>query len=160
MKKLLLLSLLLLATKLSAVIPPFTSITAAWDKASSHGTNITFLLKWGSVPGSTNYHLSVGTNLTATVTNPTSGFLFFHVVARTTEGLESDPSNMIVVTNYPAAPLKLQISTNNTTSLKLEGTVDGSTWILLANITNDPVVVAMRRNMMFRASTNPPPLPR
>jgi len=155
-----LLSLLLVAPRLMAVVPPYTSITLAWDKAPSHGTNINYVLKWGDVPGSTNFTLSVGTNLTAVVTNPTSGFIYFQVVARTADGVESLPSNTVKETNYPSAPIELRISTNTTSSLYLEGSLDGKTWVHLATITNDPAILAMRQRMMFRASTNLPPLPR
>ncbi len=157
---LVLLALLLLAAKLSAVVPPFSSVTVVWDRAPSHGTNTSFILRWGSTPGSTNSQFNAGTNTTATITNMTAGYLYWTAIARTSDGLESDPSNMIVSTNYPGAPLKLQIKTNDSSSLKLEGTVDGHTWIHLATITNDPVLIAMRRSMMFRASTNYPPMPR
>lgn len=155
----LLLAIILAATKALAVVPPFTTLTLAWDKQSSHGTNTSFVLKWGPQMGATNFFLNVGTNLTAVVTNPTSGFLFFHVVARTQDGLESDPSNTVMATNYPAMPLQLRITTNTTTSLRLEGTVDGTAWIRLANITKDPVILAMSQRMLFRTSTNLPPLP-
>jgi len=149
----------LLARMAMAVVPPFTSLKLAWDKAPSHGTNIGYVLKWGSLPGATNFSLFVGTNLTAVVTNPTSGYLYFNVVARTSDGVESDPSNILKETNNPAAPLQLRITTNTTTGLKLEGSVDLQTWIHLADIVNDPATVAMRQRMMLRASTNRPPLP-
>jgi hypothetical protein len=152
--------IVLLVTNLLAVVPPFTSLTLAWNNTASSGTNIGYVLKWGPLPGATNFNLFVGTNLTAVVTNPTTGFLYFHVVARTSDGIESEPSNTIKETNYPSAPIQLRIRTNTTTSLKLEGSVDGGAWIHLATITNDPVWVAMRRNMMLRTSTNLPPVPK
>jgi hypothetical protein len=148
--------LVILATNLFGVVPPFTSLTLSWDRAPSHGTNISYVLKWGPQPGATDFSLSVGTNLTALVTNLTSGFLYFQVVARTSDGLESDPSNTVKTTNYPAAPLQLRIRTNTTTGVRLEGTLDGQTWIYLATVTNDPVQVLMRQRMMFRTL---PPLP-
>jgi hypothetical protein len=153
-------AILLIAVKLIAVVPPFSSVTLAWDRAPSHGTNTSVILRWGPTPGSTNFFFNAGTNTTATITNMTAGYLYWTAVARTSDGLESDPSNMVVSTNYPGAPLQLKITTNTSTSIKLEGTSDGHTWNTLAIITNDPVLLSMRRNMMFRASTNQPPLPR
>jgi len=155
-----LLTALLIVAKLAAVVLPFSSVTLAWDRAPSHGTNTSVILRWGSTPGSTNFFFNAGTNTTATITNMTAGYLYWTAVARTSDGLESDPSNMVVSTNYPGSPLQLKITTNTSTSIKLEGTTDGFTWNTLAIITNDPVLLAMRRNMMFRASTNLPPLPR
>jgi hypothetical protein len=152
--------LLLLATKLGAVIPPYTSLSLAWERAPTHGPDITYVLRWGTSVGATTWSTNVGNQTSVTVTNPTSGTLYFSVVARSSDGLLSDPSNTVVATNYPAAPLQLRISTNTSTSLKLEGTEDGKTWIYLATVTNDPAQVAMRRNMIFRASTNLPPLPK
>jgi hypothetical protein len=102
--------------------------------------------------------MAVGTNLVATVTNLTSGYLYFSAFARTPEGVESLPSNTVIETNYPAAPLQLRITTNTTTSLTLEGTMDGLTWIHLATVTNDPALLEMRKRMMLR--TTLPPLPR
>lgn len=151
--------LLLLLTMTSlAVVPPFTSITLSWERAPTHGTNITYALKWGNAPGATDFSMAVGTNLVATVTNLTSGYLYFSAFARTPEGVESLPSNTVIETNYPAAPLQLRITTNTTTSLTLEGTMDGLTWIHLATVTNDPALLEMRKRMMLR--TTLPPLPR
>ena len=157
---LILLALTLLTARLFAVVPPFTSLTLAWDKAPSHGTNISYVLKWGPQLGATNFTLSVGTNLTAVVTNPTTGFLYFHVVARTPEGLESEPSNVVVATNYPAKPLQLRITTNTTSSIRIEGTTDGmETWIHLATVTKDNAPVTIRSasdHTLFRGVQFPP----
>lgn len=146
-----------------AVVPPLTSLTLAWDKAPSHGTNISYVLKWGPQLGATNFTLSVGTNLTAVVTNPTTGFLYFHVVARTPEGLESEPSNTVVQTNYPAKPLQLRVTTNTTSSLRIEGTSDGAeTWIHLATVTRDNVPVtisATTKQLLIRSKLVVPPMP-
>lgn len=155
-----LLSLLLPITNLIAVVPPYTSLSLAWDRAPTHGPEITYALRWGTNMGGTTWSTNVGTRTSVTVTNPTSGTLYFSVIARAPDGLPSDPSNTVIATNYPAAAILLRITTNTTTSLKLEGTVDGASWIYLATITNDPAIVAMRQRMMFRASTNLPPLPK
>ena len=56
-----------------AVVPPYTSLPLAWDKAPSHGTNISFVLKWGHTNGSTEFSTNVGHKFTAIVTNPTPG---------------------------------------------------------------------------------------
>jgi len=160
---LILLALTLLTARLFAVVPPMTSLTLAWDKAQSHGTNISYVLKWGAQLGATNFTLSVGTNLTAVVTNPTTGFLYFHVVARTPEGLESEPSNTVVQTNYPAQPLRLRVTTNTTSSLRIEGTTDGAaTWMHLATVNQDnaPVTIsAATKQLLIRTKLVVPPHP-
>lgn len=144
-----------------AVVPPMTSLTLAWEKAPSHGTNISYVLKWGPQVGATNFTLFVGTNLTAVVTNPTTGFLYFHVVARTPEGLESEPSNTVIQTNYPAKPLELRVTTNTTTSIRIEGTTDGAaTWIHLATVTTGdmPMVISTAtKQLLIRSKLVPPP---
>lgn len=152
--------LILLATKLMAVVPPFTSLSLAWDRAPTHGPEITYVLRWGTNMGGTTWSTNVGTRTSVTVTNPTSGTLYFSVVARSSDLTESDPSNTAITTNFPATPIQLRITTNTTTSLKLEGSFDGAAWTHLATITNDPVQVQMRKRMMLRVSPNLPPLPR
>lgn len=152
--------LTLAAMRVFAVVPPLTSLTLTWDKAPSHGTNISYVLKWGPQMGATNFTLSVGTNLTAVVTNPTTGFLYFHVVARTPEGLESEPSNVVSLTNYPAKPVNLRMTTNTTTSLRIEGTTDGNAWVHLATVTRDgaPATIKSASDVMqFRTAIPPKP---
>jgi len=154
-----LIALTLLTAKLFAVLPPLTSLTLAWDKAPSHGTNISFVLKWGPQLGATNFSLNVGSNLTAVVTNPTTGFLYFHVVARTPDGLESDPSNVVTLTNYPATPVQLRMTTNTTTSLRIEGTVDANNWIHLATVERagaPATIQSASKSMMIRGMRLPP----
>lgn len=144
-----------------AVVGPFETITFAWDRAPSHGTNITFRLKYGTSTNDYPWFIDAGTNTIATVTNPTPGFLYFVVVARTKDGLESDPSNLVNVTNYPAAPLRLRMVTNTPPTVRLEGTLNGGIeWRTLALVTNDPAFLkGAIASMMFRASTNLPALP-
>lgn len=142
-----------------AVVPPLTSLTLAWDKAPSHGTNISYVLKWGPQVGATNFALSVGTNLTAVVTNPTTGFLYFHVVARTPEGLESEPSNTVIQTNYPAKPLELRVTTNTTSSINLEY-LNADGWTHLATISFAPYVIEMNRRWSNLRTVQLPPLPK
>lgn len=158
---LILLALTLLTARLFAVVPPFTSLTLAWDRAPSHGTNITYVLKWGAQTNATNFTLSVGTNLTATVTNPTPGYLYFHVVARTSDGLESEPSNVVIETNYPAKPLQLRVTDNTTSSVRIEGTTDAQNWIHLATVNRDnaPVTLPSASKGMMLRTVQLPPLP-
>lgn len=156
------LTALLLASALicSAVVGPFETITFAWNRAPSHGTNITFRLKYGTSTNDYPWFVDVGTNMLATVSNATPGYLYFIVVARAGE-LESEPSNLVNVTNYPAAPLQLRMVTNTLPTVKLEGTMNGGIeWRTLALVTNDPAYLKGNlASMMFRASTNLPPLP-
>lgn len=144
-----------------AVVGPFSSTTFAWERALSHGTNISYVLKFGTTTNNYTDRLNVGTNLQATVTNLTSGFLYFVVVASTPEGLESEPSNLVSVTNYPASPIRLRMKTNTLETVRLEGTRNnGVEWQHLATITNDPAIIfGSMRSMLIRASTIKPPLP-
>lgn len=157
----LLLSLLLLPPLVFGEAGTFESLTFAWDRAPSHGTNITFRLKYGTDTNQSAEFIDAGTNTTATVTNLTSGVLHFTVVATTEFGLESLPSNWVVVTNYPAAPLQLKLSSYKFPTVKLEGTLNGGMeWRTLALVTNDPVTLkGAVASMLFRATTNLPPAP-
>lgn len=157
--------LLIWAWSVVAVVPPLASVSLAWDRAASHGPEITYVLKWGKSTNSEsedfyNNLINVGTGTTTTLVNLTTGYIYFHVVARTPEGLESDPSNVVSVTNYPAAPLQLRMTTNTTSSLKLEGLIAGE-WKELATVVNDPVVIQQNtRSLLLRAKqVTPPPLP-
>lgn len=148
---------------------PYESLTLAWDAAPSHGTNISYVLKWGegldifqeNFSGIYPNIFDAGTNTAAVVTNPPSGVLYFVVVARTTSGIESGPSNLLLVTNYPAQPIHLRMTTNTLQTVKLEGTRNGgSDWQHLADVTNEPVVIlGGMRSMLLRATTIKPPLP-
>lgn len=144
-----------------AVVGPFESVKLAWDRHLSHGTNITFALKWGAVSNTFPNSIDLGTNTTTVFTNLTTGFLYFVVVARTTDGLESDPSNVVAITNYPAQPIRLRMVTNMLQTVRLEGTRNGGTdWQHLADVTNEPaVILGGMRSMMLRAATLKPPLP-
>lgn len=154
--------LLLLPLAVRAVVGPFETVTFAWDKALSHDSNIVFRLKYGPATNEQPWFIDVGTNTTATVTNPTPGVLYFNVVAVAPGGLESDPSNLVTLTNYPASPIRLRMTTNTPPTVKLEGTMNGGIeWRMLAIVTNDPAMLrGALAAMMFRASTNQPPLPK
>lgn len=144
-----------------ASVGPFESVQLAWDRDESHGTNISYVLKWGTVSNAYPNAIDYGTNTTALLTNLTSGFLYFIVVARTLDGLESAPSNLLIITNYPAAPLRLRMTTNTLQSVRLEGTRNGGMdWQHLATVTSDPaMIMGSMRSMMIRASAIVPPLP-
>lgn len=144
-----------------AVVGPFESVRLAWDRAASHGTNITFTLKWGAVSNTYPNSIDLGTNTTTVFTNLTAGYLYFVVVARTPDGLESDPSNVVALTNYPAQPIRLRMVTNTLQSVRLEGTRNGGlNWQHLADVTNEPaVILGGVKSMMLRARTQVPPLP-
>lgn len=144
-----------------AVVGPFESVKLAWDRHLSHGTNISFVLKWGAASNSYPNSIDLGTNTTTVFTNLTAGYLYFVVVARTPDGLESDPSNVVALTNYPAQPIRLRMVTNTLQTVRLEGTRNGGMdWQHLATVTNDAaMILGGMRSMMLRASTLPPPLP-
>lgn len=161
MRALLALYGLLGALTVSAVVGPFESVKLAWDRAASHGTNITFVLRWGAVSNTYPNSIDLGTNTVTVFTNLTAGFLYFVVVARTHDGLESDPSNVLALTNYPAQPIRLRMVTNTLQSVRLEGKRNGGMdWQHLATVTNEPaVILGGMKSMMLRASTIKPPLP-
>lgn len=155
------LAILFAAVTAGAVVGPFESVKLAWDRHLSHGTNITFALKWGTVSNTYPNSIDLGTNTTTTFTNLTAGYLYFVVVARTPDGLESDPSNVVALTNYPAQPIRLRMVTNTLQTVRLEGTRNGGTdWQHLADVTNEPaMILGGMRSMMLRASIIKPPLP-
>lgn len=148
-----------------AVVPPYTSLALGWDKHASHDTNISYVLKWGNTNGSAQFSTNVGHKFTAIVTNPTPGILYFHVVAVTPDGIESLPSNVVVETNHPAAPLRLILDRTNatTSSIRIEGTTDGAaTWIHLATVTseNAPAIIqSATKQLLIRSKLVVPPLP-
>jgi hypothetical protein len=156
-----LLLLLSAASLCHAALGPYSSVTLAWDRALTHGTNISYVLKWSTETNVYPNSINLGTNTTTVFTNLTSGLLYFVVTAKTTEGIESDPSNMVAFTNYPAQPIRLRITTNTLQSVKLEGTRNGGLeWQHLATVTNDPVtILGGMKSMLLRASANKPPLP-
>lgn len=164
---LILLALTLLTARLFAVVPPFTSLTLAWDRAPQHTPDIQFELQWGTSTNaaSTNFYnnaIGVGTNTVCTVTNPTTGYLYFRSVAvHPASGLKSEPSNVVSETNRPASTLQLRITTNTTSSLRLEGTADALNWIHLATIalTNPMVVIQSASKTLMLRTVQLPPLP-
>lgn len=156
--------LLLIALAARAVVPPLTSVTLAWDKAPSHDETITYVLQWGTSTNSasTNFYnniINAGTGTRMTLVNPTTGYLYFRVVAKSVEGLVSLPSNVVAETNYPAAPLQLRMQTNTTSSVDLEF-LDGATWKHLVTVSNDfQTVLSQRQNLILRSKQNVPLLP-
>lgn len=163
--------LMLLPVMLMGEVGPFQSVKFAWDRALSHGSNVTYRLKYGLSTNDYQWAIDVGTNTTCTVTNPTSGYLYFTCVAVAPEvviqgiviqpELESEPSNILSVTNPPAAPLRFRASRYQFPTIKMEGTLNGGMeWRTLALVTNDPVTLkGAIGSMLFRASTNIPPFP-
>lgn len=80
---------------------PGPPVTLNWPKSSS--TNVTsYKIYWGGISGSYTNSMSVGTNLTATVTNLILGLkYFFAATAFGTSGLESDFSSEAAWTVTP-----------------------------------------------------------
>lgn len=81
-------------------------VTLAWDRATSHGPDITFDLLWGRVTGAYTERGDAGTNLTYTVRGLTPGVTnYFAVIAKTPDGVMSDPSNEVQYALPLTAPL-------------------------------------------------------
>jgi len=127
----------------------------------SSTSNVVYRLRIRAETNSQSYTvMELGTNRFVGLTNGPWGRQYYTAVAVTTNGWESDPSNEVLSTNRPGAPvnLKLELGTN---AAIIQGTINGgSQWRHLATVIEDPVLLAQQRSQMLRAfSTNLPPLP-
>lgn len=148
--------ILLLASALCVSAQP---VTLAWDNTNS--ARVSYVLKWGVTNNAVTNIVVAGTNATAELTNGPWGRVIIAAVAVSTNGVESNPSNLVTVTNTPSAPLRLRVTTVPQ-AVQLEGTFNGgSSWRTLAIVTNEPaLILGAMQGMMFRASKiKPPPLP-
>lgn len=127
---------------------------------ASPSPSVTYFIKWGTNSGSAQGGFSLGTNRVVALTNGPWGRYFFTVTALSSNQVESFPSNELLATNRPAAPLELRLVPAGTNVVYIDGSFNGLNWRRLAVVTNDPALLAMQRQQMFRASnTNLPPLP-
>lgn len=116
---------------------------------ASNTPNVTYRLGWGT-NATTIGNLSLGTNTVAILTNGPWGIYFFQVWATSTNGVDSLPSNALLATNRPAAPLQLRI-VPATNLVYLDISTDGFlTWQRF----NDSV--ATRGARFYRGVTYPP----
>ena len=137
----------------------FAVETLIFDASITPGVN--YSLKWTNSISPLITVMPLGTNRSVSLTNGPWGVLTFWVVAVSPiESIESDPSNLLVATNRPAAPLQLRIQSVTNVYI-IDGTINnGLTWQQLALVTNKPAVMASQLNQMFRAKRiQYPPLP-
>lgn len=119
--------------------------------------NVGYFLKWGTSSNGVNGLLALDTNRVVNLTNGPFGAFYFKTTAVSSNGIESLPSNVLLATNLPGAPLQLRI-VPATNVVYLEATVNGAmAWRRVAIITNDPALLAAQRSSLFRAF--PAPLP-
>lgn len=116
--------------------------------------NVTYRLAWGTNATGTIGYLQLGTNLVISLTNGPWGAYYFQVTAFSTNNVESAPSNVLLATNRPAAPLQLRIQPG-TNIVYLDGSING-TWQRIGMVVKDPMVIAARSNQMFRLVQYPP----
>lgn len=118
--------------------------------------NVTHILRWGV--GTQVYTASMNLGSTVNIvalTNGPWGPLYYVVVALSTNMIESDPSNELLATNRPAAPLLLRM-VPAADVIRLEATLDGGNiWKPVAIITNIPVIIPAVTSQLFRASSPP-----
>ena len=82
------------------------AVTFAWDASPSTNANA-YVLYWGTNIGNYQFCTNTGTNLMVTITNRTfaGGTWYFAVTACDTNwGLESLPSNEVVLRDVPLVP--------------------------------------------------------
>lgn len=140
--------------------------TVAIERAPSHGPSAKFRIHFGTNTGVVNTSLDVGTNDLVQLTNGPWGRVFASAVEVVTNAppfpleIISPPSNEILITNRPAAPMRLRILPSTNAAIRIEGTSDGAaTWIHLATVTSENAPVTIRsasRSTLFRTSVVPP----
>ena len=138
------------------------------ERAPSQGPDTRFRIQFGTNAGVVNSWMDIGTNDTVQLNNGPWGKLFASAVQVVTNPPPYEPitigppSNELVFTNRPSAPMRLKIGTNATTSLRIEGTIDGNNWIHLATVNKDnaPVTInSTTKQLLIRSRLVVPPLP-
>lgn len=116
-----------------------------------------YVLRWGTSPINIIGSEALDTNRVAVLTNGPWGAFYFKVFSVATNNVESFPSNVLLATNLPAAPLQLRIGPPGTNAVFVEGSYDMQNWQRLAG----PIFVASQSRQSFRSFTTnrPPPLP-
>jgi len=130
--------------------------TLAFDPSST--ANVGYVLYWGTNDLHRLGSMPLDTNRVVSLTGGPWGALYFKVTAWTSNGVESLPSNVVLATNRPAAPLRLRV-VSGTNSLTLEGSDELATWRTLAVIPRNapPVTLSAQPRQVFRLRA--PPLP-
>ena len=141
------LPLMLLATAALASSPPLPdaqpvtvkrgrTVTLAWDASETPGCS--YIVYWGSTEAFSNV-VDCGTNLTATLTGLPMVCDLMFCVSASSGGLESDPSNEVILRRYtPSTNLVVRITGEHMQTgptVKGPWTAFGSTTVLLTNPT-------------------------
>jgi hypothetical protein len=116
----------MIARTLILFLAAFSAVAAdvrvAWDLSPGA---VNYWVKWGTNAVAPAFAQNAGTNLTATLTNLAAGRWFATATAVSAQGIESDPSNVLMF-DVPSAPmLRLQLQSANT--------IDGP-WSNLASV--------------------------
>jgi len=136
------------------------------DRAPSQGPDARFRIQFGTNAGVVNSWLDIGTNDTVQLTNGPWGRLFACAVQVVTNPPPYEPitigppSNELVFTNRPFAPMRLRLGTN-TAAIRLEGTTDGNNWIHLGTVTQlqTPATIQSASKSLLVRTVQLPPLP-
>lgn len=132
-----------------------------WDGSTSAGVT-NYRLHYGQT--SRVYSASVpfsGASRSGTVSNLPPGRWCFAATAMMA-GMQSDPSNEIIVTNTAFAPVNLRISGPRDALVLQSASAPAGPWKTLAVVTstNAPLQLTAQPRQVFRAiSTNLPPMP-
>jgi len=103
------------------------TVRLAWDPSPT--TNVQYRLYahtnaiWATNLMAATVRLDAGTNLTATIANLSASYWHFRATAYTTNGIESLPSNEVIV-SVPSPPAQLR-----TVVLQWNATVTGTNWL-------------------------------
>ena len=136
------------------------------DRAPSQGPDSRFRIQFGTNAGVINTWMDIGTNDTVQLTNGPWGRLFATAVQVVTNPPPYEPvtigppSNELVFTNRPYAPVRLRIGSTNA-ALRIEGTEDGNTWVHLATVTREgaPATIKSASDVMQLRTAQLPPRP-
>lgn len=135
------------------------------ERAPSQGPDTRFRIQFGTNAGVVNSWMDIGTNDTVQLTNGPWGKLFASAVQVVTNPPPYEPitigppSNELVFTNRPYAPVRLRIGSTNA-ALRIEGTIDGNNWIHLATVTSKDTPATIQsasKSMSFRTAIPPKP---
>jgi hypothetical protein len=126
-------------------------------------SNVVYRLRLGTNAGVVRSTIDLGTNRIVGLTNGPWGHYFASVVAVTTNGIESLPSNELFSTNLPSAPARLRLlPPTDALILQSSAVGAGGPWKTLAIVTstNQPLSLVQSPRQFFRVvHTNLPPLP-
>lgn len=155
--------LLLLTALMTALAQPQI---LSFDRAPSQGADARFRMQFGTNSGVVHSWTDVGTNDTVQLTNGPWGRIFVTAVQVVTNPPPYEPitigppSNEILITNRPFAPMRLRMLPVTNAAIRIEGTTDGNNWIHLATGFKDAAtftIPSASKTMMIRTVQLPPP---